>query len=396
MTLVILGETLSYLRINGIWPKSGHELNPGKWFYIKFILLLTSQSVILIGSSAHLVVSVQSKSPSTATPKNTLFLDDSSNIFLDLVILIGEVGVFYFNATYVRYEEPIAKIFTHLSNFNKFGKPPNFAQRNKKLMFWSRLYKTYIDAALVSIYLEPFIKLKSCERENLKRKFKEICGLVVATWAPFDISVFPFKQILYVWQVYTLMFTLKGAALISFSIMESMEHLVVRIQHLKTMLLETVETEDAKLRVERLLKCVEYHNDIFGVGQEMDKNFANCLFLHVLFSGALFGCIGYIVMETFSLLSYSLFLGWVLSLIIVSVSGQHVMDEGLSVGDTAYNSKWYDRNASFQRNIVLIIIRSQRPILIHAGPFSYLSHVIVLTIFKTAYTYMTMLNATSK
>ena len=313
MTLVILGETLSYLRINGIWPKSGHELNPGKWFYIKFILLLTSQSVILIGSSAHLVVSVQSKSPSTATPKNTLFLDDSSNIFLDLVILIGEVGVFYFNATYVRYEEPIAKIFTHLSNFNKFGKPPNFAQRNKKLMFWSRLYKTYIDAALVSIYLEPFIKLKSCERENLKRKFKEICGLVVATWAPFDISVFPFKQILYVWQVYTLMFTLKGAALISFSIMESMEHLVVRIQHLKTMLLETVETEDAKLRVERLLKCVEYHNDIFGywfkivvverfsfdfrVGQEMDKNFANCLFLHVLFSGALFGCIGYIVME---------------------------------------------------------------------------------------------------
>ena len=172
--------------------------------------------------------------------------------------------MFYFNATYVRYEEPIAKIFTHLSNFKQFGTPPNFDQRNKKLMFWSKLYKTYIDAAIFSMGLEPFLKLKSCERENLTRKFKEICGLVVTTWVPFDINVFPLKQILYVWQVYTLLFTLKGAALISFSIMESMEHLVVRIQHLKVMLLETAETENAKLREARLLKCVEYHNDIFG------------------------------------------------------------------------------------------------------------------------------------
>ena len=174
------------------------------------------------------------------------------------------MGVFYFNATYVRYQQPIAKIFTHLSNFEKFGTPPNFEERNKKLMFWSRLYKTYIDVVIFNMCLEPFLKLRSCERENLTREFKEICGLVVTTWVPFNINVFPLKQILYLWQCYTLLFTMKGAALISFSIMESMEHLVVRIQHLKVMLLETVDTEDAKLRNKRLLKCVEYHNDIFG------------------------------------------------------------------------------------------------------------------------------------
>ncbi|KAJ3642131.1 hypothetical protein Zmor_024940 [Zophobas morio] len=381
MPLVILGETLSYLRFNCIWPKKGHELNPGKWFYIKFILMLTSQSVIIFGSSAHLVVSIQNK---------------SSNIFEDLVILIGEVGVFYFNATFVKFQQPIAKIFTHLSNFEKFGIPPNFEQRNKKLMFWSRMYKTFIDIVIFNMCLETLLRLKSCEKANLTRKFKEICGLVVTTWVPFDINVFPLKQILYLWQCYTLLFTLKGAALISFSLMESMEHLVVRIQHLKGLLLETVDTKDEKLRNENLEKCVEYHTDIFKIGQEMDKNFARCLFTHVLFSGALFGCLGYTVMESFSLLSSSLFSGWMLSLIIVSVSGQHVMDEGFSIGDTAYDSNWYDRDASFQKNIVLIITRSQKPILIHAGPFSHLAHVMILTIFKTAYTYLTMLNATSK
>ncbi|KAJ3642135.1 hypothetical protein Zmor_024944 [Zophobas morio] len=383
MTLVVLSETLSYLRFSCIWPKEGHELNPGKWFYIRFILMLTSQSIILFGSSAHLVVSIQ---------------NDSNNIFEDLVILIGEVGVFYFNASFVRYEEPIAKIFTHLSNFEKFGTPPNFEQRNKKLVFWSRMYKTLIDIIMFNLCLEALFRVKSCERENLTRKFKEICGLVVTTWVPFNIDVFPLKQILYLWQCYTIVFTMKGAAIVSFGLMESMEHLVVRIQHLKELLLETVDTENEKLRNEMLGKCVEYHIDIFEIGQQMDKNFDSCLFAHVLVSGAFFGCVGYTIMEvlSFSLLSCSLFVGWVLSLVIVSISGQHLMDEGFSVGDIAYDSNWYDRNASFQKNIVLIITRSQKPILIHAGPFSHLAHVLVLTIFKTAYTYMTMLNATSK
>ena len=133
-------------------------------------------------------------------------------------------------------------------------------------MFWSRMYKTFIDIVIFNMCLETLLRLKSCEKANLTRKFKEICGLVVTTWVPFDINVFPLKQILYLWQCYTLLFTLKGAALISFSLMESMEHLVVRIQHLKGLLLETVDTKDEKLRNENLEKCVEYHTDIFKYG----------------------------------------------------------------------------------------------------------------------------------
>ena len=163
----------------------------------------------------------------------------------------------------MRYEKPIAKIFTHLSDFEKFGTPPNFDQRNKKLTFLSRIYKTFIDVIIFNLCLERLFRAKSCERENLRRKFKEICGLVVTTWVPFDIEVFPLKHILYLWQCYTMLFTMKGAALVSFSLMESMEHLLVRIQHLKGLLLKTVDTEDEKLRNETLAKCVEYHIDIF-------------------------------------------------------------------------------------------------------------------------------------
>ena len=125
------------------------------------------------------------------------------------------------------------------------------------------MYKTLIDIIMFNLCLEALFRVKSCERENLTRKFKEICGLVVTTWVPFNIDVFPLKQILYLWQCYTIVFTMKGAAIVSFGLMESMEHLVVRIQHLKELLLETVDTENEKLRNEMLGKCVEYHIDIF-------------------------------------------------------------------------------------------------------------------------------------
>ncbi|CAH1374816.1 unnamed protein product [Tenebrio molitor] len=42
------------------------------------------------------------------------------------------------------------------------------------------------------------------------------------------------------------------------------------------------------------------------------------------------------------------------------------------------------------------MMRSQNPIVVHAGPFTYVSHVTILTVFKTAYTYLTLLSATSK
>mgnify|MGYP005984381249 CR=1 FL=1 len=72
--ITILGETLSYLRFNCIWPNKKDELNPPKSFYIKFILMLTSTSIILIGSGAHLTVSIQSKYVFVSTYPNNVSL----------------------------------------------------------------------------------------------------------------------------------------------------------------------------------------------------------------------------------------------------------------------------------------------------------------------------------
>jgi hypothetical protein len=228
-------------------------------------------------------------------------------------MMIAEVGVYYFIAIFVGYQKQIAQIYVDLSDFANFEKPQNFDKVNRRLSLLSKMYKSFIDFAIINVCLSPFISKRFCEKLNQEREFKEICGLLATTWMPFNIDVFPIKQIFFLLQLYTVVFTMKGAAVISFAIMETIEHLVLRIKHLKLMLNEAVSTEDATTRQQRFAKCIEYHINIFeyssrsaihcdyllcfSIGKRIDEHYTMCLFLHVLLTGALFGCIGYRSME---------------------------------------------------------------------------------------------------
>lgn len=85
--------------------------------------------------------------------------------------------------------------------------------------------------------------------------------------------------------------------------------------------------------------------------------------------------------------------------------------QSLSVGEEVYNSKWYQRDHKFQKNLIVIIGRAAKPITLHAGPFAQLSNTFLLAvylywyfstfifflqIFKSAYSYLTLLTTTSQ
>jgi hypothetical protein len=45
----------------------------------------------------------------------------------------------------------------------------------------------------------------------------------------------------------------------------------------------------------------------------------------------------------------------------------HVCLQSLAVGDAAYNCHWYERTNIFKRYIILILVRSQKPLHLSAG-----------------------------
>lgn len=56
-------STLDFMIFCRIWPNRDEELDPSKWYYIKFVLVMLSTVVNLIGSVLHLSkVSIPSES----------------------------------------------------------------------------------------------------------------------------------------------------------------------------------------------------------------------------------------------------------------------------------------------------------------------------------------------
>lgn len=192
-----------------------------------------------------------------------LALDNSSNITEDLVFLFAEIGVFYFNAAFVYHQKGIARVYTDLSDFENFQKPYHFDERNRRLILLYKAYKISLDIMAINIFTSPFYTWTLCERRNEHREFKEVCGFLATAWMPFDIDKFPMRYLLYFAQCFGMFFSLKGGATISFAIMESMQHLVIRIQHLKKMLTETVDISDVALRQKKFDECIKYHVNIF-------------------------------------------------------------------------------------------------------------------------------------
>ncbi|CAH1374823.1 unnamed protein product, partial [Tenebrio molitor] len=265
------------------------------------------------------------------------------------------------------------------------------------ILCFSLFVSTGLNIVVIAYFSEPILTRHICERQNAARHFEDICGLVTASWMPFDISKFPNKYLFYIWQTYSIYWTYEGSAAISYLIVASMEHVLIRIWHLKSMIKNAIDTEDDESRRQQIARCMEYHIDIFELAKEVDGVYQRSLFVHVLFSGVLFGIMGFSILTVgMSIKTISLFVVWVGAAIFSSLSAQRLYDGSISIGEEVYNSNWFDRDYKFQREMITIIQRAQQPIRIHAGPFAEISNVFILTIFKTAYSYLTLLKASSK
>ncbi|XP_044267457.1 uncharacterized protein LOC123013144 [Tribolium madens] len=148
-----------------------------------------------------------------------------------------------------------------------------------------------------SLFVSPILTKHICERQNAARHFDDICGLVTNSWMPFDIKNFPNKQLFYLWQTYSFYWTYEASAAITYLNVATMEHVLVRIWHLQGMIRETINiSENGELRKSQLKKCLDYHNHVFLLAADVDRIYQRSLFVHVLFSGVLFGIMGFSIL----------------------------------------------------------------------------------------------------
>ncbi|KAJ8952134.1 hypothetical protein NQ318_018470 [Aromia moschata] len=161
-------------------------------------------------------------------------------IDVDISILVSIIGTYYFNFSYLVNVKKIAVTLKDLSDFKTFGIPPGMAEFNKKLNKISKWHQV-----IISLTFSGFLETQACEAKNIEKGIKDVCGLAIKIWVPFDIDYFPVKQVIFLIQTYSGYFsyaTSSTISFISFSVMESMQHVVFRLTHVKMVFVEALKT----------------------------------------------------------------------------------------------------------------------------------------------------------
>lgn len=107
----------------------------------------------------------------------------------------------------------------------------------------------------------PLTETKNCEAGRVANT-QALCGVAESLWFPFNINFFPVKHLYIAYEIVCNFFVITSASAISYSIAESAEHIILRIKHLKILLIESFLEQNEATRLYKFGKAIQYHNAI--------------------------------------------------------------------------------------------------------------------------------------
>ncbi|XP_029673294.1 odorant receptor Or2-like [Formica exsecta] len=121
-------------------------------------------------------------------------------------------------------------------------------------------------------------------------------------------------------------------------------------------------------------------------------------FIHMIVNGSLLSIVGFQLMtnkENISrLLPYASYLNaLMLNTFFENWQGQKIIDCNEKVHESAYKLQWYRMPVVSQKLLIMIMMRSKKPLTITAGKFIVLSYVTFNAIMRTAFSYFTLLRS---
>ncbi|XP_068897461.1 odorant receptor Or2-like [Tenebrio molitor] len=164
----------------------------------------------------------------------------------------------------------------------------------------------------------------------------------------------------------------------------------MRIDQLKSMISRCFRGDVATGRT-RLNECIQYHIDIISYADRFNSCFTNGMFIHLATTGIICGCLENQIAKEQHLGAILHILGWITSLFVSCLGGQILMDSSSSIADAAYNSNWYNANVQMRRDLIVMIVRSQKPLFVATGAFNVLCFSLFVTIMKMSYSILTLL-----
>ncbi|KAF7286229.1 hypothetical protein GWI33_006917 [Rhynchophorus ferrugineus] len=315
------------------------------------------------------------------------------DIDIDIAMSVSMLGIIWVNCLFVKNQPIFLEMIRSFSDFRTFKKPPGYDEFNQKMNFYTKLHLIYVHIGGMSYFtIFSYFRYKKCVRINQERSLNEICLLFSNIHMPFDVNFFPAVEIIAALQLFSSVYVYFLCGSILWTNVELVEHLGFRMRDLKRVLLEVFKEQNLEKQRRKFGYAIRYHNELLRVGKLLDKFYGIELILHVTLTGMTLGCCAFAMINNNSLDTLILFIGWLFAIVISCIAGQRLLDETSTLPDILYETDWYNLDVKLQKDLVLFLCRSNRPMEIKAGTIVMRS-ALIIQILKTAYSCLTLLSS---
>lgn len=245
-----LSRTL--LRFTCLWPLKGEDFQKGLISKLLIVVPGTLSVIIVYFGILHIQVLYKGIVFFIYTFFLYFFIE-GYNLGEDLSFLMSAIDILILFCIYNYYQKDIASLLVDLSNFEEFRKPKGFDELNKRHDFYVKCVAVYFTFSMIDQKLFVLKMMPICEARNIN----ENCGLISNTTPK------PLTSLSYVlYSIFeTMIFSIfaKTSLVVSYHLFEISTHLVLRIEDLKQMIVESVNTKNYNISKKKLKHCIKYH-----------------------------------------------------------------------------------------------------------------------------------------
>ncbi|EDW07548.1 uncharacterized protein Dmoj_GI14807 [Drosophila mojavensis] len=147
---------------------------------------------------------------------------------------------------------------------------------------------------------------------------------------------------------------------------------------------------------QQLLACIQDHQTILQLLKILNTSMSSACIIQFVCTATSLCTLSYIViyieMSFFRLCHvFSLLTSITIETLLICYASEQVTHEGGQMAIAIYDTNWIDQPVRFRRTLVLMLMRSQRPICIVAGNILPVRMTTLLSVIKGAYTMFTLL-----
>lgn len=174
----------------------------------------------------------------------------------EFLVIFTQTGVLCGNISYGGVVEQLINLYDKLIDLNRFGVPQNAEKVYKQLDIFAKIAFIYSQSMICMAVASPILDYSRC----LKRKNNEysICG-ATNTWAPFDITVFPYRHFIYFLTGFSYLILYSAILSITFFAGICTRYLILRLEYTKFLFHKAKDETNHLKRKQIIYEAIEYH-----------------------------------------------------------------------------------------------------------------------------------------